>query len=179
METKCKEKTFAKILITIGITLSCSIISYASTLKVLNIQNDFVSNVEEGQSTLENKNSEFNEYTTYTFPLTSFINAGNLDTKGSNSIDFTLDATGELRFSPVSLNQGSSIRISVSSDSSSDTFRAGIIDENGKRRYVISDNGMVAKKFTIDTAGDYRVYFQGKNTNGSDIHLTGTINVDY
>ena len=179
MKTKPQGKIFTKILAAISIALSCSIISYASTSKTLHIQNDFVSYVQESRSIHENMELEFIEYTSHTELPTYFIHGGDLNSRGSNSVDLTLGSTELSLFHSVSLNQGSSIRFSVSSDSSSDTFIAGIIDENGSQLYVISKNGMISNTFSIDKAGEYQVYFQGKNTNGQDIHLTGMVHMDH
>ena len=105
---------------------------------------------------------------------------GNLNSKGANNVDITLKGNGTGKFSPVSMKAGSSIRIVVYSDRESDSFRAGIIAPDGKKYYSSSVNGTVSHTFSIDTNGSYTVYIEGRNgSGGEDIHITGTIYVNY
>jgi hypothetical protein len=59
----------------------------------------------------------------------------------------------------------------VSATSSSVSFRAGIIEPDGTRRYIISSNGIAAHSFELDQDGKYSVYVQ--NTGSSEITVNG------
>lgn len=98
-----------------------------------------------------------------------------MNVKGTNVIDTILSYNSEIQFSPLSLNSGASIRLVLSGDKSSDSFRAGIINTStGYRRYVSSSNGSVSYTFNITTSADYIIYIE--NMNGQDdIHLIGGI----
>lgn len=100
--------------------------------------------------------------------------------RGDNTItDYVLKATGTAVFSPVNLNENAEVSIVMSSDNSGDSYIGGIIDSNGKRTYVTSTKGVIAHTFTIAKAGQYEVFFQGKNgSGGSDIILNGTISIE-
>jgi hypothetical protein len=81
----------------------------------------------------------------------------------------------------VALNKGASIRVTLSSDSAKDSFRAGIVNlKDGKRRYVESIEGSVAYTFSINEKAEYAVYITGQNgKTGKNLNIIGRIAVTY
>lgn len=129
------------------------------------VENDFINDLVKWESSADISEGEY---------------IGNLNSRGANNVDITLRSNGTGKFSPVSMTAGSSIRIVVYSDKESDSFRAGIIAPDGKKYYSSSVNGAVSHTFSIDTSGSYTVYIEGRNgSGGEDIHITGTIYVNY
>lgn len=129
------------------------------------VENDFINNMVKWENSADMSEGDY---------------IGNLNLKGANNVDTTLKGNGIGKFSPVSMKAGSSIRIVVYSDRESDSFQAGIIAPDGKKYYSSSVNGTVSQTFSIDTNGSYTVYIEGQNgSGGEDIHITGTIYVNY
>jgi hypothetical protein len=62
--------------------------------------------------------------------------------------------------------------VAVAATSKSATFRAGIIEPDGTRRYVESINGAMLYSFPLDQDGKYSVYVQ--NMGSSEITVTGS-----
>lgn len=52
-------------------------------------------------------------------------------------------------------------------------FKAGILDSDGKLRYVNSSNGEIDYTFTVQTSGNYRIYIENSGT--VDIDVSGTV----
>ena len=163
------------------IVAACPVITYGATMGVIQVESFAVQFYDEQRSIMIPQDVQSNMKVMIgndTVYDGDYI--GRLDTRGTNNIDVTIKSEGVSRFSPVSLNQGSSVRIVVYSDNESDSFRAGIIAPDGKKYYSSSIRGTVSNTFSIDTAGSYTVYLEGRNgSGGSDIHITGTIYVNY
>lgn len=157
----------------------CPFVTYASTFKVSQLESGLINVYDEHRGTAYTQVNG----TVKTDQVPAVYESeelGRLDARGANNVDTTIAGNGSAQFSPVSMSAGSSIRISVSSENQSDSFRAGIIAPSGKKFYVDSVDGMAAHTFSIDTSGSYKVYFEGRNgSGGSDIHITGTIYVNY
>ncbi|VYT57206.1 M56 family metallopeptidase [Enterocloster bolteae] len=163
------------------IVAACPVITYGATMGVIRVESSAAQFYDEQRSTMIPQDVQSNMRVMIennTVNDGDYI--GRLDTRGTNNIDVTIKSEGVSRFSPVSLNQGSSVRIVVYSDNESDSFRAGIIAPDGKKYYSSSVRGTVSNTFSIDTAGSYTVYLEGRNgSGGSSIHITGTIYVNY
>lgn len=160
--------------------VACPIIAYAAVFGVGQAESAVIRNYEERRSSEFNQGIQMNEQYMSDIYAGEGEYVGSLQVRGINQIDITVKSNGTSRFSPVSMNAGSSIRIFVSSDNSADSFRAGIIAPDGRKSYVTSVDGMVGKTFSISSSGSYTVYIEGRNgMGGNDIHITGTINVNY
>ena len=179
MKKQSSKKKYVAALTTMFLLLFCPIVSYASTWGTMYLQDKLVTSIEEKNSIEESAPTLFVEMNDYSAVSTDYAYAGNIGLRGINQVDYVLSATGEAHYQSINLNSGSVIKISLYTDESSDKYRVGIIDESGSKRYVSSNKGMVSKEFSITEAGEYTIYFQGKNTNGQSIHLMGAINIDY
>lgn len=179
MKKPSSKKKYVVALTTICLLLSCPIVSYASTWGTMYLQDKLVTNIEEKNSIEESSSTLFVEMNDYSPASSDYVYAGDIGLRGINQVDYVLSATGEAHYQTINLNSGSTVRISLSSENSSDKYRVGIINGSGTKRYVSSNKGMVSKEFSITEAGEYTIYFQGKNTNGQSIHLMGTININY
>ena len=179
MKKQSSKKKYVVALTTMFLLLFCPIVSYASTWGTMYLQDKLVTSIEEKNSIEESAPTLFVEMNDYSAVSTDYAYAGNIGLRGINQVDYVLSATGEAHYQSINLNSGSVIKISLYTDESSDKYRVGIIDESGSKRYVSSNKGMVSKEFSITEAGEYTIYFQGKNTNGQSIHLMGAINIDY
>lgn len=174
-------KTLVMTAIIMAFMAVCPVITYASASGVSQVERALINvyargketgvaqDIQESVSTKMDMNSKVYE--------SEYL--GRLDAKGTNNIDVTIKSSGMSTFSPVSLNSGSSIRISVASDNVDDSFRAGIIMPDGKKLYVASVDGMIGHTFNISSGGSYTVYLEGRNGSSDDIHITGTIYVNY
>ena len=161
----------------------CPLISYASAKVVNHSENILVNNFRAGYDNKEGSVLIDNEVITDVVNVKSVELAGIMPSmsRGSNIINnLIISATGEAYFSSVSLKNGSEVKIGVTSGNPGDAYIGGVVDSSGNRFYVNATNGVLGHTFTIEEAGSYRVFFEGKNgRGGSDICLNGTITVEY
>jgi hypothetical protein len=119
---------------------------------------------------------ELEEYEeTGDFPEGVTVTIGEVSIKARGSASsFTWDISASAaRTTPTfSATSDQQIVVSVVATSSSATFRAGIIEPDGTRRYVNSTNGMTIHTFELDQDGKYSVYVQ--NMGSSQITVSGS-----
>ena len=77
------------------------------------------------------------------------------------------------------MQSGSSIRVLIGADNTSDKFEVRVLDSNGNGSKLISDSGSVNGTIDIDTAGNYTISIVGKNSSSTKFHVTGTIIINY
>lgn len=173
------KKTAAAFILAFSIAiLTCPLIAFASSWSALQVHNEILGAVIVNNSKEElNPAHEYTEYTETTNVLQGKTLLINSVTRGANSVDFTIAAGDSVVTSKFAATAGKGIRIFVSGDSSSDSFRAGIVNTSGQERYVNSQKGAINHTFNITEAGTYAVYFE--NTGDSDVHILGTIYVNY
>lgn len=157
--------------------LSCPLVSLAASGGALYINNELMGAVIEARSTEEvYTEPEYVEYYENAEVLNNICTIIEGFDRGKNSVDVEVPAGESVVTSEVTVTAGGKIRIIVSGDYVSDTFRAGIIDSYGNLRYVDSDDGMVSYIFNMETAGTYQVYFE--NRGNSALHVSGNVYVD-
>jgi hypothetical protein len=125
---------------------------------------------------LEDIYGTFEEYEeTGDFPEGVTVTIGEVN-KNARSEDpifsWKINASAATRTDNFSASSGQTIVVSVVASSSSATFRAGIIEPDGTRRYVNSSKGVVTYPFELDQTGKYSVYVQ--NMGSSQISVGGT-----
>lgn len=155
----------------------CPIVTYASVTGVMGIQSELVrSEVHRGmqEDYGVGKVTEIDEILK--------DNAGVMvalsNPRGINNIDIYVPATGVSIFNTLSLNSGQKVSFSLASDKSSDSFSFSIANSAGKgKRYTASD-GVVSGSYTVPSTGDYKIYIDGYNYGGDDIHVTGMIRIE-
>ena len=162
----------------------CPMVTYASIVNISNVKNHLTDGLENMYSVVDGYNNEFIEYeedlsieTGESKERKNFF----LITRGNKNVDVTIAGNGEAQFHEVALNKGASIRVTLSSDSAKDSFRAGIVNlKDGKRRYVESIEGSVAYTFSINEKAEYAVYITGQNgKTGKNLNIIGRIAVTY
>jgi hypothetical protein len=90
-------------------------------------------------------------------------------------LDWDINASAAKTTSTFSASSGQTIGVTVLATSKSATFRAGIIEPDGTRRYVNSSNGGMYHTFELDQTGKYSVYVQ--NMGSSQISVSGTYTI--
>jgi hypothetical protein len=111
------------------------------------------------------------------FPEGVTVTIGEVNTKarGFSSLDWDINASAAKTTSTFSASSGQTIGVTVLATSKSATFRAGIIEPDGTRRYVNSSNGGMYHTFELDQTGKYSVYVQ--NMGSSQISVSGTYTI--
>lgn len=172
--------TFVLAALCLGI--SCPVISYASTATATKLEDSLIALYQQETDSIKN-NSMSNSIIQDNSGLvtSSSLNIIGRASRGNNPIqNYILAPTGEARFSPVSLYKGSKVKIGIASLNSSDSYIGGIVNEQGQRTYVYSSNGVISYTFSVSEAGDYEIFFEGKNgEDGEDICLNGSITIEY
>jgi hypothetical protein len=128
---------------------------------------------------LEDFYGTFEEYEeTGDFPEGVTVTIGEVNTNtrsGDPTFGWTINASAATKTDNFSATSGQTIVVMVAATSKSATFRAGIIEPDGTRRYVESINGMTAYTFELDQTGKYSVYVQ--NMGSSKITVNGSYTV--
>ncbi len=88
------------------------------------------------------------------------------------TFEWTISGMMTKRTSLFSASADGSIMVMVTTESESDTFRAGLVEPDGTYRYVNSSDGVVNHTFALDQSGSYSVYVQ--NMGSSAITVVGT-----
>lgn len=83
--------------------------------------------------------------------------------RGTNRFDVIIEPGKKISFDDLALNNGSSIRITASAENSTDSFKAGLINSDGKVRYVTSIDGSMNHTFQITDADTYKLYIENLN----------------
>ena len=176
MRTPKKEKSALLIATLAAFMAICPIVTYASVTGVMGIQSELVrSEVNRGmqEDFGAGQVTEINEILKDTGVMVALPNP-----RGINNIDIYVPATGTSIFNTLSLKSGQKISFSLASDKSSDSFSFNIANSAGKgKRYTASD-GVVAGSYTVPSTGDYKIYIDGYNYGGDDIHVTGMIRIE-
>ena len=98
-----------------------------------------------------------------------------INPRGVTSIDITIDGKNVKYGDSLSLTSGNKVAFILQSDSSSDSFKAGLEDSKGKRIYVQTSNGWIDHTFSIEQSGSYKIFLEG--TTSKSIHITGSITI--
>lgn len=160
-------------------TVACPVIAYAASNSAIVAYSKILSVYEMDNGKREDTGTLHEEHTEYRKIKLESDDALMSNTRGTNPIDTIVEANGEIQFSPLTLEKGASIRMVLSGDYSSDSFKAGIVNtETGYSRYVNSNNGAVSHTFSITESNEYVIFVENKN-DSKEIHLLGSIYVTY
>lgn len=165
-----KKKKILLAILSAAIMVACPIVSYASATGVLRIQ-DKTAKIVFSNSQEERQADEHIEYTGNTVMEADDYYLIKLNSKGDNKIDITIQP-GDRFWIDATLNS-SSIYVSLTADSSSDSFRVGYTSESAMK-YVSSTKGAINHTFSI-TPGEYSIYIENRSKNS--IHVVGRITV--
>lgn len=176
--SKIKKSITSSILAFLIVVLSCPLIAFASTEGASQIRYEIVKAIDSNSSKQEAYMLHDHEKYSNKAQLTESIKIKiNPFIRGSSTFDVTVPKGGGAVTNEFSATAGKGIKVVVSGDSASDSFNAGISVNSEHLRYVSSQDGSVAYTFTVKETGTYAVYFE--NTSDHDIHLIGTIYVNY
>lgn len=174
-------KGLVRVAISICLVLAFSMVSYASTLGNLVLQDQIVNNVNDSRTYKVVSSvtvDDFEEKQDVVADWEPSLSVGSINPRGITQFDYTVGAQETAVIDTISLKTGMTISITALAEHSEDIFQIGLVGQNGSRKYVDSKDGMVAWRFNIDKDGEYDVYIQGQNKNAQDIRITGTINVN-
>lgn len=176
--TKIKKTVTSSILAFSVALLSCPLVSAASSWSASQVHNEIIAaTIAEnsvGELYMPHKYIEYDDNAKLAENINIVLNSS---TRGANVIDVAIPVNGGAITNKFTATAGKGIKILVSGDRSSDSFKAGIANTSGKMRYVISQNGTVNYTFKITESGTYSVYFE--NTGNKELHILGTIYVNY
>ncbi len=165
-----KKKKILLAILSAAIMAACPIVSYASATGVLRIQ-DKAAEMVLSDSEEESQTDKYIEHTGNIVMGSNDFYSMNLNAKGDNKIDITIKA-GDRFWIDATLNS-SSMYVSLTADSSSDSFRVGYTSESAMK-YVSSIKGAVNHTFSI-TPGEHSIYIE--NRSDHEIHIVGRITV--
>lgn len=177
MKTPKREKSALLIGTLATFMAMCPMVTYASVTGVMDIQSELVrSEVNRGieEEDIVGKMTEINETIKENVGVMTVLS----NPRGINNIDVYIPATGTGIFNTLSLKSGQKVSFSLASDKSSDSFSINIANSAGKgKRYTASD-GVVAGTYSVPSSDDYKIYIDGYNYGGDDIHVTGMIRIE-
>ncbi|MBC5707967.1 hypothetical protein [Hungatella hominis] len=173
------KKINAAFIITLALfTILSPVVTYGAVTEIVSAQNHLVAQFASADLNEINNNAssvlkvqgESNNTST---------NIGTLSVRGSNQVDYMVPGQGSVKFNSVSLQSGSSIRVLIGADNTSDKFDVRVLDSNGNGSKLISDSGSVNGTIDINAAGNYTISIVGKNSSSTKFHVTGTIIINY
>lgn len=94
--------------------------------------------------------------------------------RGVGYIDITINGKELVKTAAISLSANAMVGLVLLADNSSDKFRAGIMDSNGRETYVEVSNDMIYT-FTVKQSGQYTVFWEGTTVNS--VHVRGSVTV--
>lgn len=165
-----KKKKILLAILSAAIMAACPIVSYASATGVLKIQ-DMAAEDILSDALKETQVNMFIEYSDSISMKENESYSMNLNVKGDNKIDITIKA-GDRFWIDGKLNSDI-IKVSLTADSSSDSFRVGYTNKDAIK-YVNSIDGAINHSFSI-TPGDYSIYIE--NRSDYEIHVVGRLTV--
>ncbi|WP_294148072.1 M56 family metallopeptidase [uncultured Clostridium sp.] len=156
--------------ISVLMIVTCPVVGYASVTGILMGQNNSTERVLSEAVEVEQMN-DFKEFTGTVKMTAEESYSMNLSVRGDNWIDITIEA-GDRFWIDGDLNS-TSMDISLTASSSSDSFRVGYL-KGSTAKYVNSSKGAVNYSFTI-VPGSYSIYIE--NLSDHAIHVSGRITV--
>lgn len=177
MRTPKKKKSALLIGTLVAFMAICPMVTYASVAGVMGIQSEMVrSEVNRGmeEAHIIGHMTELNEILKEDAGVMVVLS----NPRGINNIDIYVPATGTSIFNTLTLKSGQKVTFSLASDKSSDSFSVNIANSAGKGKRYTASNGAVAATYTVPSTDDYKIYIDGYNHGGDDIHVTGMIRIE-
>ncbi|CUQ26501.1 M56 family metallopeptidase [Enterocloster clostridioformis] len=161
MNTKKRRTAKTIIFLSLCYILCCPIITYGAVAGGVKAQSHFIKNI-----LIKNVDKTELSIGENTNKTRIIANQYNLDLRGNNEIDDYLAVDESIIITVTA--KSTSIRVNLSSDSSSDVFGIGIGDN-----YVSSSDGMISYTFKTVPNQQYKIYID--NLSKSQIHINGHI----
>lgn len=177
MRSPKKEKRALLIGTLVTFLVTCPMVTYASVAGVKGIQSELVrSKVNQGMEEVRASGqvTEINDM----LKEDAGVMVELPNPRGINNIDIYVPATGTSIFNTLSLKSGQKVTFSLASDKSSDSFSVNIANSSGKGKRYTANDGAVSGTYIIPSTGDYKIYIDGYNYGGDDIHVTGMIRIE-
>ena len=148
----------------------CPVISYAATNSSIDMQTYVIDKLDKDVAeTLDTELIEQQEMDN--MDIIAVILEESVPMSGSVDIDINVDGKIRVITNTVNLEKGSEVDFSLSSDDTGNKFRVGLLDSKNRKVFVESRNGRVLHTFTAKTAGEYRLFIEGREN--KNIHITG------
>ena len=170
---KKTEKSFA--VLVMSMVLMCPLTVFAASWGMSNLQDLVVKKLWITEVEVQQESTELPEKTEFHYSEDVIEYPIQINPRGVTSIDITIDGKSVKYGDSLSLTSGNKVAFILQSDSSSDSFKAGLEDSKGKRIYVQTSNGWIDHTFSIEQSGSYKIFLEG--TTSKSIHITGSITI--
>lgn len=170
---KTKRISFA--VLVMSMVLMCPLTVFAASWGMSNLQDLVVKKLWITEVEVQQESTELPEKTEFHYSEDVIEYPMQINPKGVTSIDITIDGKNVKYGDSLSLTSGNKVAFILQSDSSSDSFKAGLEDSKGKRIYVQTSNGWIDHTFSIEQSGSYKIFLEG--TTSKSIHITGSITI--
>lgn len=170
---KTKRISFAVLLV--SMILMCPLTVFAASWSVSNLQDLVVKKLWITEVEIQQESTELLEKAEFHHLEDTIEYPVQINPRGVTSIDITIDGKDVKYGDSLSLTSGNKVAFILQSDSSSDSFKAGLEDSKGKRIYVQTSKGWIEHTFSIKQSGSYKIFLEG--TASKRIHITGSITI--
>ena len=170
---KTKRTSFA--VLVMSMVLMCPLTVFAASWGMSNLQDLVVKKLWITEVEVQQESTELSEKTEFHYSEDVIEYPIQINPRGVTSIDITIDGKNVKYGDSLSLTSGNKVAFILQSDSSSDSFKAGLEDSKGKRIYVQTSNGWIDHTFSIEQSGSYKIFLEG--TTSKSIHITGSITI--
>lgn len=170
---KTKRISFA--VLAMSMVLMCPLTVFAASWGMSNLQDLVVKKLWITEVEVQQESTELPEKTEFHYSEDVIEYPIQINPRGVTSIDITIDGKNVKYGDSLSLTSGNKVAFILQSDSSSDSFKAGLEDSKGKRIYVQTSNGWIDHTFSIEQSGSYKIFLEG--TTSKSIHITGSITI--
>lgn len=175
MKKGTKKKTAIWGALSIAVILSCPFSTFAAANGVSYVQDFAVKRTIQSQVDLSSPEQQIEkiEFLQSAQDITK-LNIP-MNPRGISFIDITIDGNSLVETEQLSLEANAEVDFLLAADNNTDSFKAGLIDSNGKKTYVQSSKGKLSHTFKVKQDGEYAIFVEG--TSAAKIHVKGSINV--
>ncbi|MBS6412090.1 MAG: hypothetical protein KH414_16340, partial [Tannerella sp.] len=170
---KTKRISFA--VLVMSMVLMCPLTVFAASWGMPNLQDLVVKKLWITEVEVQQESTELSEKTEFHYSEDVIEYPIQINPRGVTTVDITIDGKNVKYGDSLSLTSGNKVAFILQSDSSSDSFKAGLEDSKGKRIYVQTSNGWIDHTFSIEQSGSYKIFLEG--TTSKSIHITGSITI--
>ena len=170
-----KTKRVSFTVLVMSMVLMCPLTVFAASWGMSNLQDLVVKKLWITEVEVQQESTELSEKTEFHYSEDVIEYPIQIKPRGVTPIDITIDGKNVKYGDSLSLTSGNKVAFILQSDSSSDSFKAGLEDSKGKRIYVQTSNGWIDHTFSIEQSGSYKIFLEG--TMSKSIHITGSITI--
>ena len=170
-----KTKRVSFTVLVMSMVLMCPLTVFAASWGMSNLQDLVVKKLWITEVEVQQESTELSEKTEFHYSEDVIEYLIQIKPRGVTPIDITIDGKNVKYGDSLSLTSGNKVAFILQSDSSSDSFKAGLEDSKGKRIYVQTSKGWIDHTFSIEQSGSYKIFLEG--TTSKSIHVTGSITI--